>query len=59
MIKYQHRRHSGLGTEWRVENKYHVMLEVGRLKDYRHPAEERSLITLELARPGGLPLPRL
>lgn len=40
---------------WRAENKYQVMLVVGRFKDYRHPTEERYLITLELSRPGGLP----
>jgi len=40
---------------WRAENKYQVMLVVGRFKDYRHPTEERYLITLELSRPWGLP----
>lgn len=40
---------------WWAENKYQVMLVVGRFKDIRNPTEERYLITLELARPRGLP----
>jgi len=40
---------------WWAENKYQVMLVVGRFKDIRNPTEERYLITLELARPRGQP----
>lgn len=40
---------------WWAGNQYQVMLGVGRFKDYRNPTEERYLITLELAKPRGLP----
>lgn len=39
---------------WWAEDKYQVMLIVGRFDDVRNPKEERYLITLELARPRGL-----
>ena len=40
---------------WRAENKYQVMLIVGRFRDDRHPLEERYLMTLSLAEPWGPP----
>ncbi|MCU1751468.1 hypothetical protein [Pseudomonas sp. 6D_7.1_Bac1] len=36
---------------WQAGDKYQVLLALGRFKDYRHPTEERYLITLELAKP--------
>jgi len=45
----------GGASYWWAEKKYQVMLVVGRFEDYRHPEEERYLITLELARPRGSP----
>ena len=43
---------SNLGgrTFWRAGDKYQIMLSVNRFKDYRHPDEERYLISLELAK---------
>ncbi|MFP3517391.1 hypothetical protein SB766_14465 [Pseudomonas sp. SIMBA_077] len=35
---------------WQAGDKYQVMLVVNRFKDYRHPTEERYLITLELTK---------
>ena len=40
----------GGNTFWRAGDKYQIMLSVNRFKDYRHPDEERYLISLELAR---------
>ena len=37
-------------TFWQAGDKYQIMLNVNRFKDYRHPDEERYLISLELAR---------
>lgn len=36
---------------WHAGTQYQVMLVVNRFKDYRHPTEERYLITLSLATP--------
>ncbi|MHC8355991.1 hypothetical protein ACYZTL_12355 [Pseudomonas sp. LB3P81] len=38
-------------TYWQADDKYQVMLVVGRFEDYRNPTEERYLITLALAKP--------
>ncbi|APC16068.1 hypothetical protein BLL42_10130 [Pseudomonas frederiksbergensis] len=38
-------------TYWQADEKYQVMLVVGRFEDYRNPTEERYLITLALAKP--------
>ena len=37
-------------TFWQAGDKYQIMLNVNRFKDYRHPDEERYLINLSLAR---------
>lgn len=40
---------------WRADNKYQVMLIVGRFRDDRHQLEERYLMTRSLAEPWGPP----
>ena len=37
-------------TFWQAGDKYQIMLNVNRFKDYRHPDEERYLINLSLAK---------
>jgi hypothetical protein len=43
----------GGSSYWRANNKYQVMLVVGRFRDDRRPTEERYLMTLSLAPPWG------
>ncbi|WCM53691.1 hypothetical protein OH720_11970 [Pseudomonas sp. WJP1] len=39
---------------WRAGDKYQLMLVVGRFMDYKHPTEERYLITLAIHRSRGV-----
>ncbi|HWT69239.1 MAG TPA: hypothetical protein VN214_09030 [Pseudomonas sp.] len=41
----------GGSAYWRAGDKYQAMLVVSRFRDYRHPTEERYLITLSLGKP--------
>jgi hypothetical protein len=45
----------GGATYWRADDQYQVMLVVNRFRDNKRPAEERYLITLQLAPPWGRP----
>ncbi|WP_433738056.1 hypothetical protein [Pseudomonas putida] len=45
----------GGSAYWRAGDKYQAMLVVSRFKDYRHPTEERFLITLGLGKARGSP----
>lgn len=45
----------GGSAYWRAGDKYQAMLVVSRFKDYRHPTQERYLITLELGKARGSP----
>lgn len=42
---------NGVTVYWQAGDKYQILLDVGRFRDYRNPKEERYLITFQLAVP--------